>query len=102
MASEDSADAHARRAVDAALAMLREDPGSDTLRRFAAKVQEIDRERRTGNLAEVRARIDSLLGEVAAVLEFRLPAAPDDKGRVEANALAGALRDAARAGGRRP
>jgi hypothetical protein len=102
MASEDSAEAHGRRAVDAALAMLREDPGSDTLQRFVAKVQEIDRDRRTGNLAEVRPRIDSLLGEVAAVLEFRLPAAPDDKGRAEAHALAGALRDAARGGRRRP
>ena len=101
MSSSDSAAAHGARASDAALRLLRADPGSDTLRRLAARVQEFARARPSLTPASVNARVDSLLTDVRALVASALPTMPGARASGELARLEGTLRDAQRRGGRR-
>ena len=101
MSSGDSAAVRGTRATDAALALVRADPGSDTLRRLATRVQTLARERRGLTDITARARIDSLLDDVSSLAERALPLMPGSRASVELGVLEGALRDALRRGGRR-
>lgn len=101
MSSGDSDEFRGTRATDAALALLRADPGSDTLRRIATRVQDLARERRGLTAATVRARIDSLLSDVSSLAARALPLMPGPRASVELGMLEGSLRDALRRGGRR-
>ena len=101
MSSGDSDAVRGTRATDAALTLLRVDPGSDTLRRLAARVQTLVRERRGLTAAIARARIDSLLSDVGSLAVAALPLMPGSRSSVELGVLEGSLRDALRRGGRR-
>ena len=101
MSSGDSAAARGARASEAALRLLRADPGSDTLRRIAARVQELARARPSLTTASANARVDSLLSDVRALVARALPTMPDARGSGDLARLEGTLRDARRRGGRR-
>jgi hypothetical protein len=101
MSSGDSEAVRGTRATDAALALLRADPGSDTLRRLATRVQTLARDRRALTTASARARIDSLLSDMSSLAVTALPLMHDSRVSVELGVLEGALRDARRRGGRR-
>lgn len=101
LASGDSDAVRGARATDAALTLLRADPGSDTLRRLAGRVQAVARERRGLAAASARARIDSLLSDVSSLAMKALPLMPAARASLELGVLEGTLRDALRRGGRR-
>jgi len=102
MASDDSLEASADRAAAAALALLRADASSDTLRNLAARVQDLARQARGRRGPAVRTQIDSLVREVSALVAASLPTGPRNAPLVETGLLEGALRDAVRQAGRRP
>lgn len=102
MSSGDSVANRADRAANAALALLRADPGSDTLRALALRVQEVAGQARGRVAADVRKRIDSLVSQVSGLVAASLPAAPGNRTALESGLLEGALRDALRREGRRP
>jgi len=101
MSSGDSDAVRGTRATDAALTLLRAEPGSDTLRRLATRVQTLVRERRGLTAAIARARIDSLLSDVGSLAVAAVPLMPGSRSSVELGVLEGSLRDALRRGGRR-
>jgi len=101
LAAMSSGDSGGTRATDAALALLRADPRSDTLRRLATRVQTFARDRRGLTDAAARLRIDSLLHDVTSLAERALPLMPGARASVELGVLEGSLRDALRRGGRR-
>lgn len=101
MSSGDSNLVRGTQATNAALALLRADPGSDTLRRLATRVQALARERGGLPAATARARIDSLLGDVTSLAVHALPVMPGSRVSIELGVLEGSLRDALRRGGRR-
>jgi hypothetical protein len=75
--------------VNAAMAALRANPGSDTVQGLATRAQAIARAPRP-------ATVDSLVKEIAAVIQVAMPRSPNVGVRLELDVLAGALRDAAR------
>ena len=101
MSSGDSEAVRGTRATNAALALLRAEPGSDTLRRLVTRVQTLARERRTTTTAIARTRIDSLVSEVTALASRSLPLMPGSHASLELGVLEGSLRDGLRRGGRR-
>jgi hypothetical protein len=101
MSSGDSADVRDARASQAALALLRADPASDTLRRLAARVQALSRERRSMSAIAVRTRVDSLFRQVALMVARAVPAMPDSRPALDLAVFEGMLRDALERGGRR-
>jgi hypothetical protein len=87
-----SADGESRRRVsDAALALVRADPASDAVRRLVDRIQSTTRAPRIPSAA-----IDSLLDQIAVLLDRVLPRTPNVIADVEAGALEGVLRDATR------
>jgi hypothetical protein len=74
-----------------ALALLREDPGSDAVQRLVARVQVRD-----------RLQVDSLVNQLTLLIAGGLPVNPGAVASREAGLLEGALRDASRREARRP
>src|SRR5688572_11461677 len=101
MSSGDSDAVRGTRATEAALTLLRADPGSATIRRLATRVQVLARERRGLTTISALARIDSLLTQVSSLAASALPLTPDSGISVELGVLEGSLRDALRRGARR-
>ena len=101
LSSGDSSGVHSRRVVDAMVAMLRIEPGSDTLRQLSARIQELTSEQRGAGSVVRRARLDSLMNQVTALIAASLPAASSPSSSGSA-ALQGALREAMLTRGRRP
>jgi hypothetical protein len=102
MSSGDSTTYRAARATNAALELLRADPGSDTLRALVADVQEVAAQVRGRPALDVRRRIDSLVTQVSALVTGSLPVAPGNRPFVESGLLEGLLRDALKRESRRP
>lgn len=98
LASFSSGDSSATgsRASSTAVLLLRSDPGSEELRKLATRVEALAR----GSASSRRARADSLVRDVTAMLASSLPSAPRAKTALQASLLEGALHDATR--GRRP
>jgi hypothetical protein len=84
----------ARRAGDAAMALLRADPASDVLRQLAIRAQEAARLTRSPRPVAMRAAIDSLVADLSVMVAARLPAAPPGARPLDAGVLEGAWRDA--------
>jgi hypothetical protein len=91
----DSGSASADRASLGALALLRANPASDTLRSVAARIEAVAAQVRSRQVSGLRLRVDSLLGDVARLATGSLPVAPRRAGTLQGGQLAGALRDAA-------
>jgi hypothetical protein len=91
----DSGSASADRASLGALALLRANPASDTLRSVAARIEAVATQVRSRQVSGLRLRVDSLLGDVARLATGSLPVAPRRAGTLQGGQLAGALRDAA-------
>jgi hypothetical protein len=102
MSSGDSTTYRAARATNAALELLRADPGSDTLRALVADVQKVAAQVRGRPALDVRRRIDSLVTQVSALVTGSLPVAPGNRPFVESGLLEGLLRDALKRESRRP
>jgi hypothetical protein len=96
--AHDPSRASSGRAVDGALALLRADPRSDTLRALANRVQEIALQATARQASIVRQGVDSLVREIALLAAAALPAAPSSPRSIDAGRLAGAWREAQRRG----
>jgi hypothetical protein len=88
----DSIAARSSRISDAAMALIRANPGSEAVRSLAARVQSVARAPRP-------AVVDSVLNEISAMI--RLPRSPNVSVSIESDQLAGTWRDATRRGPRR-
>jgi len=102
MSSGDSVAQRSYRVTNSALDLLRTDPGSDSLRALALRIQEVAGQARTGPVPDVRMRIDSLVKQVLGLVAGSLSAAPGSRTFLETGLLEGALRDALKREGRRP
>jgi hypothetical protein len=85
------ADSSRTSVTNAALALLRADPSSEPVRRIVDRVQAASRAGRVPSTT-----VDSLVRQISALLDRMLPRAPNVSVDIEASALAGTLRDAAR------
>jgi hypothetical protein len=88
----DAVPARSSRISDAAMALLRANPGSEAVRNLAARIQDVARAPRP-------AAVDSVVNDIAAMIQ--LPRSPNVSTTVESDLLAGAWRDATRRGSRR-
>jgi hypothetical protein len=79
------------RVSEAALALVRADPASESIRRLVDRVQAATRAGRVPPAA-----VDSLVDQISILLERLLPQSPNVSGDVQASALEGVLRDAMR------
>ena len=96
--AHDSSRVSSGRAVDGALALLRADPRSDTLRTLAVRIQEVAGRVSTRQAPSQAREVDSLVRVIAALAAAAMPVAPAMQPRVGAGRLAGAWRDAQRSG----
>jgi hypothetical protein len=96
--AHDTARASATRAVDGALALLRSDPGSDTIRALAGRIQEVARQVVTRQAPRASEKVDSLVRELSLLAASSLPVAPMEPSSFDALRLAGAWRDRNRPG----
>ena len=96
--AHDTSGASSGRAADGALALLRSDPRSDTLRELAGRVQTVVQEARAGQTRLVRQRVDSLVRAISRLAAAALPAAPSEHQTIDAGRMAGAWRDNQRPG----
>lgn len=97
--ADDTTRASWSRAVDGALALLRADPRSDTLRALAARIEEVARDAMTTRQASnVRQDVDSLVRAISSLAASALPPASAGRRSLDADRLAGAWRDAQRPG----
>jgi hypothetical protein len=97
--AHDTSRASSTRAVDGALAVWRAEPGSDTLRALANRVQEVARQALTRQASDISPGVDSLVREIASLAAALLPSAPTGPRSFDAARIAGAWRDARRRGG---
>ena len=94
VAALSAADSNRTRVSDAALALVRADPGSESIRRLVDGVHTATRADRVSPAA-----IDSLMDQISVLIERLLPRSPNVNADLEASVLEGVLRDATR---RRP
>jgi hypothetical protein len=91
VAALSASDSSKTRVSDAALAVVRADPGSELVRRLVDRVQAATRATRVPPAA-----IDSLLRQISGLVERLLPQSPNVNAAVEVSMLEGILRDATR------
>ena len=91
VAAFSTSDSSRTRVSDAALALVRADPGSESVRRLVDRVQAATRATRVPPAA-----IDSLLDQISVQIERLLPPSPNVKADLQESTLEGLLRDATR------
>lgn len=96
--ARDSSGSSSGRAVDGALALLRADPRSDSLRALASRIQDVARDAVGGEPRLVRKRADSLVRVISQLVGASLSMAPSGRETPGVGRLAGAWRDVHRRG----